>query len=430
MTEENGTLLRSEPDAQVSISASPAAGGSGGARGRVVRRGLVLADLLGLALAFGTAALVHRSRATPTDAFALPAEFFFFLVSLPGWLLLAKLHGLYDRDEERASHGTVDDLLGVAIVLTIGTWLFLAVSWVAGIARPYPPKLILFWGLAILFVVSFRGAVRAYCRRLPSYVQNMVLVGGGEVGMLLARKLRERPEYGVNVVGYVDEQSSMNGDDDDEILYLGRCERLPEVVGPLGVVRAVVVFPTLPRERLVELVRQLRSLEVQVDIVPRLFELVAPSADVHSVQGLPMIGLPPLRAEPAARALKRAVRPRRRRPAAAAARAAARVDRAPDQARLARDGLLPPRARRRGRPALPGAQVPDDVRSRLARCALRGRPRGGRAPAHARRPGAPKRVRAEPEARRTTLGSPTSATSCAASRWTSSRSSSTSSVAR
>jgi lipopolysaccharide/colanic/teichoic acid biosynthesis glycosyltransferase len=41
--------------------------------------------------------------------------------------------------------------------------------------------------------------------------------------------------------------------------------------------------------------------------VPRLFELVGPHMTVHSVEGLPLLGLPPNHASPVSRALKRAL---------------------------------------------------------------------------------------------------------------------------
>jgi lipopolysaccharide/colanic/teichoic acid biosynthesis glycosyltransferase len=54
-------------------------------------------------------------------------------------------------------------------------------------------------------------------------------------------------------------------------------------------------------------VRTLREFDVQVDIVPRLFELVGPKAGVHTIEGLPLIGLPPARLTRSSRWLKRSI---------------------------------------------------------------------------------------------------------------------------
>jgi len=53
------------------------------------------------------------------------------------------------------------------------------------------------------------------------------------------------------------------------------------------------------------LVRSLEDLNVQIDIVPRLFEFVEPGLEIHTVGGLPLIGLPPLRLSRSSRPLKR-----------------------------------------------------------------------------------------------------------------------------
>ena len=153
-----------------------------GRRGRLVRRMLVLADLGGLCLAFALALALFRDRVGPADPVGWTREVPLFLVTLPGWVLLARLHGLYDRDEERASHSTLDDLVGVFNLVTVGTFFFFAASWVTGLAKPYPPKLLTFWALAIVFVALARVGARAFARTRDSYVQNAVIVGVDDGG--------------------------------------------------------------------------------------------------------------------------------------------------------------------------------------------------------------------------------------------------------
>src|SRR4051812_23206250 len=77
-------------------------------RGWLVRRALLLADMIGLMAAFFVPPLLFGSLPQPTDA-----EILFFLAALPVWVLAAKLGGLYDHDEDRADHSTVDELAGV-----------------------------------------------------------------------------------------------------------------------------------------------------------------------------------------------------------------------------------------------------------------------------------------------------------------------------
>ena len=51
-----------------------------------------------------------------------------------------------------------------------------------------------------------RAVARAYCRRQIHYLQNTMIVGAGDVGQTIARKILQHPEYGINLVGFVDSQ--------------------------------------------------------------------------------------------------------------------------------------------------------------------------------------------------------------------------------
>ena len=129
-----------------------------GRRGWLMRRALVGADAFGIALAFALSSTVFD--ATTSDRIHPSGEVFLFLLTFPMWLLLAKLQGLYERDEERADHSTVDEFTGVLLVVTLGTWLFQALSWMTGLASPQLGRLVGFWLLAIGLVTTGRAVAR------------------------------------------------------------------------------------------------------------------------------------------------------------------------------------------------------------------------------------------------------------------------------
>ena len=90
-------------------------------RGWLVRRALLAADLAGLIAAFLLAqVLFGHDGPNPFDHVGVRLETMFFLLTLPGWIVVAKLYGLYDRDEERTDHTTSDDIVGVFHLVTVG----------------------------------------------------------------------------------------------------------------------------------------------------------------------------------------------------------------------------------------------------------------------------------------------------------------------
>ena len=233
------------------------------------------------------------------------AEIVVFLATLPAWVIVAKLYGLYDHDEERTDHSTADDFSGVFHMVTVCTWLFWVGAYITGLAHPTTAKLLIFWAAAVVFITIGRATARSLARHNAMYVQNAVIVGAGAVGQLIAKKLLQHPEYGINLVGFVDSQPKERRDDLDHLALLGGPERLAAVVRLFSVDRVIVAFSNDSHEQTLELLRSLKDLDVRVDIVPRLFELVGPGVGVHTVEGVPLVGLPPARLSRSSRALKR-----------------------------------------------------------------------------------------------------------------------------
>jgi exopolysaccharide biosynthesis polyprenyl glycosylphosphotransferase len=272
-------------------------------RGWLLHRALVLADLLGLILAFvAAAALTSASGST----FSAHEDALLVILSLPLWILLMKLHGLYDRDEDRADHSTVDEITKVFQVVTIGTWMFFVVVRATDAFVLPLDRLVLFWFFAVVAIPIFRAVTRAACRRSVAYIQNAVIVGTGPVGRLVARKVSAHPEYGINLVGFVDADPIASGDSLGGIPVLGSPERLREFISDLHIERVIIAFTPTSHEETLDVIRTVRDLDVRVDIVPRLFEVVGTNSSVHMLEGIPLVGLARLRLSPSARAIKRA----------------------------------------------------------------------------------------------------------------------------
>ena len=273
-------------------------------RGWLVRRMLLGADVAGLATAFFAAELIASYLDLPID---MRREGMLFLVTLPVWVLVAKLYGLYDRDEERTHHSTVDEFAGVFHLLTVGAWLLVACTWAFGVHGSPLKKAVIFWACGVVIVPTLRTAARSVARKLPLYVQNTLVVGAGTVGQLVARKLVQHPEYGLRLVGFVDSNPRERRPEVSDLPVLGAATDLAALVEEFGIERVFVAFAGDSNEELLAAVRSLAELNVQVDIVPRLFELVNPNVDLRVVEGLSLVGLPPAKLSRSSRFLKRAL---------------------------------------------------------------------------------------------------------------------------
>jgi len=269
-----------------------------------MRRLLLLADLVGLISAF----LLSVALVSPTPAVDLVNtrwEIALFVASLPLWVLVARMHGLYDRDEERTDHSTVDDIFGVLQVVSIGTWGFVAVAEIVGLPHPNATRLVVFWAIAIFLVPLLRAIARVLGRRNAAYVQNVIIVGSGHVARLLATKIGNHPEYGLKIVGFVDRDRGASSNGDEPLELLGTTADLPQLVQTHAVHRVAVAFSTDSHEQTLQVIRSMQDSDVQIDIVPRMFEVLGTNAQLHTIEGIPLVGLPIPRLSGSERFLKR-----------------------------------------------------------------------------------------------------------------------------
>jgi hypothetical protein len=174
---------------------------------------------------------------------------------------LVARNGLYDNDDERTDHSTADDLLGVFHLVTVGTWLLFVGSRVAGFAQPHLWRLVAFWALAIAMIALARGLARAFCRRRITYLQNVVIVGAGEVGQFVARKLLQHTEYGVNLLGFVDGEPRSLHPELATLRVLGRPDDLPAIVRLFDVDRVIFAFSSAPETSTRDLAQAMKELD-------------------------------------------------------------------------------------------------------------------------------------------------------------------------
>ncbi len=275
-------------------------------RGWLVRRVLLAADLAGLSVAFVVAEVsmgALSGGSVRRDVLELAV---LFVASLPVWVLVAKFYGLYDRDEERTDHSTTDDFGGVFHLVTVGVWVLYAGAWVSGVTRPNLDRTAVFWALAILGVTSARAIGRSLVRRSAGYLQNTIIVGAGSVGQLVARKYIQHPEYGIRLVAVVDNEPRERREELEGV-ELCPLDEIHDLVREREVDRVVLAFSSMPDAEALDLVRRLRAANVQIDVVPRLFDVVTPNVGMHSVEGLALMGLPPASISRSSGYVKRAI---------------------------------------------------------------------------------------------------------------------------
>jgi exopolysaccharide biosynthesis polyprenyl glycosylphosphotransferase len=125
-----------------------------------------------------------------------------------------------------------------------------------------------------------------------------LVVGAGRVGHLVARRLQERPEFGLRPVAFLDpeplavEHGSglpvLGADPDEELITT-----LTTSVRELGVRHVIISFFLGSHESQLELMRRCHELGLSVSLVPRLFEGVADQTSLDRLGGVPLVTVHP-----------------------------------------------------------------------------------------------------------------------------------------
>ncbi len=258
-----------------------------GRRGWLLRRTLLAADAIAFAAAVATVDAFHPFSV------GRPSYLLFALGAFCAWVVFAQGYGLYLNDELQAARPTADDVPGVVLLVSVTAWLGLLAVHATGVADPALMVAGAFWALAIVYLVAARAVARSIMRRGFVPRERTLIVGAGRVGSEIARKLTRRSEYGLEVVGFLDDDPLHDPLRPAEAgpPQLGRTSEIEDVVRTHGVERVIFAFSRLPADRQIDLFQRCMTLGIRVDIVPRMFEVIGSRMQAHDIEGLPLVGL-------------------------------------------------------------------------------------------------------------------------------------------
>lgn len=241
----------------------------------------------------GLLAAVLATIYWPGNAIARDSAWPLVLYPLPVMVLLW-LRGMYDR---RLRATVLEDVAPVLGSISIATMVLVIVEVYVARNQFEPGALVHIWALSVVGVggprIALVGAQRL-ARGRGMIRRPTLIIGAGEVGLKVARRLAADTAYGLRPVGFLDaypmpQQSPMVGD----LPVLGGPDDIEAVAQATGVRHVVLAFSATPDGELVELVQRCGALGLNVTVVPRLFESVNARFRYEAMGGLPLLSLCP-----------------------------------------------------------------------------------------------------------------------------------------
>jgi FlaA1/EpsC-like NDP-sugar epimerase len=260
-----------------------------GRRDWFLRRLLALSDVVWLSAALLVAtALAGGTPARPWTHFLL-----FGLLTLPWWVVLFKMYGLYERDAKRLSHTTLDDLPSLFHALLLGCLLLWCYFVVLTPARLTSEAILEFGGIALALVLTGRRLARTVFMRVIS-PERVLLIGTGDASGALIQKMRAKASLRLKPIGVLSCDRRAAG---TAALPLIGClkdvEDLPALLLRRRVGRIVVADGELEGPQLLDVLRDCKTVAVKVSLLPATFSALGPSVEVDDVSGVTVLGVNP-----------------------------------------------------------------------------------------------------------------------------------------
>jgi exopolysaccharide biosynthesis polyprenyl glycosylphosphotransferase len=197
-------------------------------------------------------------------------------------VLLFKMAGLYDRDELRLVHSTIDELPQLlqvtglfALCMTMGES-----AAVEGALSGW--QMAALWGGSLAAAFIGRTAARALAGRIAP-TERCLVFGDGDHAERIRERLRSSGARATVVASL-----PLTG---DNLEALDTPASLRHLVSELRVHRIILAPSTMDTSEVAELIRIAKAVGVRVSVLPRMLEVMGAAVEFDDVDGLTMLGV-------------------------------------------------------------------------------------------------------------------------------------------
>lgn len=152
-----------------------------------------------------------------------------------------------------------------------------------------------FYFVTLFLMLAMRAVLRIWYRVVgryrPGSRTRILILGAGELGQRVAGALLDHSRWGHDLVGFLDDDPTKEGEAFLNIRVLGQNDRLEQIVAQHNVEEVWVALPVRAYEKINQIVLRLERLPVRVKIVPDYFSLALIRAKADILAGISVIGL-------------------------------------------------------------------------------------------------------------------------------------------
>jgi exopolysaccharide biosynthesis polyprenyl glycosylphosphotransferase len=260
------------------------------ARDIIFRRLLGVADGFAILISlFLGAAVVGGARLTP-----------WALLAVPLFVVVAKVLGLYDRDEHLLHKTTLDEmprLFGLATGTALLLWLSGTAVATASLGRV---SVLVIWAALFVSLAVLRSLARMLARRAAP-VERCLFVGDPRHADEFREKLASSPAVRAELVGWIPARGSDTDGGGDPLL--------PELIRSMIAEREIhrVVLGSVPggSGELLDSIRRVKDHGLKVSVLPDASRVVSSSVELDRLNGITLLGVRRFEITRSSRVIKR-----------------------------------------------------------------------------------------------------------------------------
>src|SRR4051812_18692176 len=265
----------------------------------------VLVDASLIALAYLLAFVLRFDPAIPHRYEQLLEDSIAFVVV--GKLLVFSLNGLYHKLWRFIDAKDFEAIVRAVVIASVG--LVIAFYLIPPSVSVDPPRgvIALDFLLTLALIGGTRFVVRAVLERpfrggiARKGGREVLIVGAGNGGQLVAAELRRNPELGGVPIGYVDDDPLKRGSRVAGLKVEGSTDELPRILDGAEPDEVIIAIPSAPGELRQKVVTACRVRDIPVRTLPTVFELLSGGVNlmrqVREVRVEDVLGREPVRLE-------------------------------------------------------------------------------------------------------------------------------------
>jgi undecaprenyl-phosphate galactose phosphotransferase len=156
--------------------------------------------------------------------------------------------------------------------------------------------LLVFTIILLLFTYVLRVEIfrRLYIGlKNKQFKRNLVIIGGGKAGQLLATRLIFENAIGINVVGFIDDNKKIGTPVVGTKTIIGNVAQIPFLIEKYEVDEILIVIDNISYERLLEILDSCKSLDLNVRLASELFDVVVKKVSTEKYADFPVVDVSP-----------------------------------------------------------------------------------------------------------------------------------------